>query len=132
MPINSLVPIAAVEAVAAVAAAEVAAVAPILTNLGPHLAPKVRETNAPGGMRGAPGDSRFKLKLSFHSSYTVAPEGVAGFNRFAHSAVPGYMSNRKYVGILSPHTYIEVVGALGGLLGRVRGLWGASRGPGRL
>ena len=48
-------------------------------HFGPHLAPGVREPNAPSGMRGAPGDSRFKLKLSFHSSYTVAPEGVAGF-----------------------------------------------------
>ena len=62
---------------------------PILSNFGPHLGPKLRRTNAPGGMRGAPGDSRFELKLSLHSSYTVAPEGVGGFNRFAHSAGPG-------------------------------------------
>ena len=69
-------PIAAVEAVAAVAeVAEVAAVAPILKNFGAHLAPKVRGTDAPGGMRGAPGDSRFKLKLSSHSFYTVDPRG---------------------------------------------------------
>ena len=63
---------------------------PILSNFGPHLGPEVRKLNALGGMRGAPGDSRFELKLSLHSSYTVAPEGVAGFNRFAHSAGPGW------------------------------------------
>ena len=40
-------------------------------------------------MRGGPGDSRFELKLSVHSSDTVAPEGVAGFKRSAHSAEPG-------------------------------------------
>ena len=62
---------------------------PILTNFGPHLGPRLRKPNAPGGMRGAPGDSRFELKLSLHSSYTVAPEGVAGFNRSAHPAGPG-------------------------------------------
>ena len=53
----------------------------------------VRQINAPGGMRGGPGGSRFELKLSLHSSHTVAPEGVAGFNRFAHSAWPGLKHN---------------------------------------
>ena len=39
---------------------------------------KRRHDYAPGGMRGGPGDSRFELKLSLHSSDTVAPAGVAG------------------------------------------------------
>ena len=42
-------------------------------------------------MRGGPGDSRFELKLSLHSSDTVAPEGVAGFKRSAHSAGPAFV-----------------------------------------
>ena len=35
---------------------------PILANLGPQTGAKVSCTNALGGMRGGPGDSRFELK----------------------------------------------------------------------
>ena len=62
---------------------------PILANLGPETGARLSCINAPGGMRGGPGDSRFKLSAFSITSGTVDPEGVAGFNRSAHPAGPG-------------------------------------------
>ena len=99
---------------------------PILGNLGPHLAPKVRGINVAGGMRGGPGDSRFELKLSSHSSNTVAPESVAGLTTpAAHHRPPPRCHASKLK--TSSSSLLEVVLALlGTFWGAFCGLCGIS------
>ena len=65
---------------------------------GPNRAGCLSWVDGFGGMRGGPGDSRFELKLSLYSSNTVAPEGVAGFKRFAHSAIPTSCEHARRLG----------------------------------